>query len=57
MPSEVGQDRQAAIESVKAIFDALPKTKQLEFLGELNEALRGSTRLDVGLLLLYIWGH
>jgi len=35
----VGEDRVAARESVNAIFEALPKKKQMEFLGELNEAL------------------
>ena len=37
--SDVGEDPKAAEESVNAIFEALPKKKQLEFLGELNEVL------------------
>jgi len=37
--ADVGQDKQAAKDSVEAIFNALPKTKQREYLGELNEAL------------------
>lgn len=36
---DVGEDKQAARESVEAIWKALPKRKQMEFLGELNEAL------------------
>jgi hypothetical protein len=35
----VGEDKQAAKESVVAIFEALPKTKQMNFIGEYNEVL------------------
>lgn len=35
----VGLDKQVAIESVKALFDAIPKKRQIEFIGEFNEAL------------------
>lgn len=37
--ADVGQDKQAALDSVEAIFDALSKAKKMEFIGELNEAL------------------
>lgn len=37
--SGVGDDQRAAKESVEAIFNALPKSRQMELIGELNEAL------------------
>ncbi len=37
--ADTGEDPKAASESVEAIFNALPKTKQREFLGGLNEVL------------------
>lgn len=36
---DVGDDKRAAKDSVEAIFNALPKKRQAEFIGELNEAL------------------
>ncbi len=43
--ASVGEDPKAAADAVEAIFKALPKTKQAEHLGDLNE------------VLLYIQGH
>lgn len=37
--SNVGESKEDALASVNAIFEALPKSKKMEFLGELNEAL------------------
>jgi hypothetical protein len=37
--ADVGEDKKAAHDSVTAIFEALSKKKQMELLGEYNEAL------------------
>ncbi len=37
--ADVGKDPKAAVDAVEALFKALPKTRQAEHLGDLNEAL------------------
>jgi hypothetical protein len=37
--ADVGESQEDAKASVEAIFEALPKSKKMEFIGELNEAL------------------